>query len=177
MEPGGRNVRCSSSSSVDQQEFEEVGVGRSHSGAHSQSLCTLQDTNSPRDHKCEFHSKRSGCAGASSGSRKLLKPTPTSRKRCFGPTSTLSRSIRAMPVNSSREEGAELDVWLRVSFHVKYFCCAGLARYVLSPGCISCSPSFLARGAGSGAGIRRIENASHAVGALESFLFQLSAML
>src|SRR5579864_3363265 len=76
---------------------------------------TLHDTPSYlRDHKCEFHSKRSGCSGASSGSRKLLKPTPTRRKRCFGPMFTLSRSIRAMLVNSSQQEGAGDGVWLRV---------------------------------------------------------------
>jgi hypothetical protein len=59
------------------------------------------------------HPNRAGCPGKSPGSRKLLKPTTTGRKRCFGLRSTLSRSIRAMAVYSSHEEGGVLTVWLR----------------------------------------------------------------
>src|ERR1700730_19469341 len=60
------------------------------------------------------YSKRAGCSSASSGPRKLLKPTPTRRKRCCGPRSTRSLSDKAMLVNSSQEEGGEAGVWLRV---------------------------------------------------------------
>src|ERR1700685_2015403 len=63
------------------------------------------------------YSKRAGCGGASSlsaGSEKLLKPTPTRRKRFCGPRPTRSRSDSAMLVNSSQVEGGEAGVWLRV---------------------------------------------------------------
>ena len=39
------------------------------------------------------------------GSRKLLRPTPTRRKRCCVPRSTRSRSDKAMLVNSSQDRG------------------------------------------------------------------------
>src|SRR5713101_4452496 len=70
------------------------------------------------------YSNRGGCAGVSSfsffsffspGSRLLLKPTPTRRKRCCGPSSTRSRSDKAMLVNSSQEDGGDPGVWLRVT--------------------------------------------------------------
>jgi len=61
-----------------------------------------------------FYSKRAGWAHALSGSRKLLKPTPTKRKSCFEPRSTRSRSDKAMLVGSSQEEGRAYGVWLRV---------------------------------------------------------------
>src|SRR5262249_56185549 len=47
-------------------------------------------------------------------SLKVLKPTPTSRKRCCRPTSTRSRSDNAIPVSSSQEAGGEFGVHLRV---------------------------------------------------------------
>ena len=56
------------------------------------------------------YSKRAGCACVASGSRKLLKPMPTSRKRCSVLSSTRSRSASAMVVNSAQEEGGELGV-------------------------------------------------------------------
>jgi hypothetical protein len=61
----------------------------------------------------DLNNARAGCAGASSASQKLLKPTPTNRKRRFGPRFTCSRSFRKMSINSS-QEGGELGVWLRV---------------------------------------------------------------
>jgi len=45
---------------------------------------------------------------------KLLRPTPTKRKRCFALKSMRSRSDRAMVVSSSQEEGGASGVWLRV---------------------------------------------------------------
>lgn len=53
--------------------------------------------------------------GAPSGSRKLLRPTPTRRKRCAGPRPMRSRSDSATVVNSSHEAGGTIGVWLRVS--------------------------------------------------------------
>src|SRR5881227_3575216 len=60
------------------------------------------------------YAKRAGWADASSGSRKLLRATPTRRKRCAGFRPTRSRSDSAMLVNSSQDEGGEAGVWLRV---------------------------------------------------------------
>src|SRR6202161_410321 len=48
-----------------------------------------------------------------SDSRKLLRPTPTKRKRCPGPREIRSRSDRAMAVNSSQDDGGVVGVWLR----------------------------------------------------------------
>jgi hypothetical protein len=45
------------------------------------------------------YSKRAGCACVASGSRKLLKPMPTSRKHCSVLSSTRSRNASE---NSSR---------------------------------------------------------------------------
>src|SRR5947208_10702314 len=56
------------------------------------------------------YSKRAGCACVASGSRKLLKPMPTSRKRCSVLSSTRSRNASAMVVNSAQEEGGELGL-------------------------------------------------------------------
>src|SRR5271165_4861318 len=50
----------------------------------------------------------------SSGSRKLLTPTPTRRNLCCGPRATCSLSESAIAVNSSHDEGGEEGVWLRV---------------------------------------------------------------
>jgi hypothetical protein len=47
------------------------------------------------------YSKRAPCAGGSSLSRKLLKPTPTRRKRCCKVKWTRSRNPRAMVASSS----------------------------------------------------------------------------
>ncbi len=55
-----------------------------------------------------------GCTSISAGSSKLLKPTPTRRKRCRAPRFTLSRRSRAISVSSSQVDGGEGGVWLRV---------------------------------------------------------------
>jgi hypothetical protein len=60
------------------------------------------------------HPKRADCAGESSDSRKLLRPTPTRRKCWRGSSSTRSRSDSAMSVTSSHEVGGEGGVQLRV---------------------------------------------------------------
>src|SRR5258708_36800312 len=57
----------------------------------------------------------SGYAGVPSipsGSRKLLRPTPTRRKCCCGPRFTCSCSDKTMLVNSSQVEGGEAGVGL-----------------------------------------------------------------
>jgi hypothetical protein len=52
--------------------------------------------------------------GVPSGSRKLLRPTPTRRKRWAGPRSIRFRRESAIDVNSSHETGGTSGVWLRV---------------------------------------------------------------
>jgi Fic/DOC family len=54
--------------------------------------------------------KSMGCAVTSSGPRKLLRPTPTSRNRCFVFNSTRLRRKRAILVNASREDGGVAGV-------------------------------------------------------------------
>ena len=62
----------------------------------------------------ESYAKRSDCGAVVSGSRKFLKPIPTSRYRCPGSRSTRSRSFKATSVNSVDEVRTEFGVWLRV---------------------------------------------------------------
>jgi len=59
------------------------------------------------------YSNKAGWAEMSSGSRKLLTPTPTRRNRCCGPRATRSLSESAIAVSSSHDEGGEEGVWLR----------------------------------------------------------------
>src|ERR1700722_794936 len=60
------------------------------------------------------YSNKAACAERSSGSRKLLRPTPTRRNRCCGPRATRSRSESAIAVSCRQEEGGDDGVWLRV---------------------------------------------------------------
>ena len=53
-------------------------------------------------------------AGGPSDSRKLLRPTPTRRKRCCGSMFTRSRRDSAMAGQLLQEAGGESGVWLRV---------------------------------------------------------------
>jgi hypothetical protein len=53
----------------------------------------------------------------SSASRKLFKPTPTTRQRCCGLRSTRPGAFGAMSVNSSQEDGGNPGVWVEEISH------------------------------------------------------------
>src|SRR5438067_9839155 len=60
------------------------------------------------------YSNKYGCAIFWFASRKLAKPTPTSRNRCCSPRITRSRKLKAIVISSSHEDGGQEGVWLRV---------------------------------------------------------------